>query len=406
MDDGRAEFAAELAHRRAAAGLSLARLADAAHVHRAYLHRVENGQRWPAEPVARLLDDALRARGFLLAAWRTGDTARRTVAADARSVAASLRESRALDALLDAAPLGEAVTTAERAAATLALDYLHSPPAPMLSAALDARCAVVAELRRAPSTGQRRDLIRAAGYLCGVLAYAALDLNHARAAAEHAATALRCADATGDRELRAWVQGTRSLIARFTQDYRTALALARAGLDDAGPGTSAPRLLAGVAQSAANLGDRTQAHRALSAAESAADHAAPDSLPGLFTFSRAKLAYYGGSALMWLDDPTDLRRAAESAARGVTLWQTGDPDDRSLDDEALAHVYAAGAHTRLGELDAAAAMLAPVLGLPPERRISWLRRRVADVADHLGAPRYSGSTAAAELRTAVEAFAR
>lgn len=175
-----------------------------------------------------------------LAAWRTGDGARRTALEDTRYIATSVRASHALDALLDDVPLGEAVTAAEEAVAALAVDYLRQPPGPMLSAAMDARTAVVGELRRAPSTGQRRDLIRAAGYLSGVLAYATLDLNHPRAAAEHAATAWRCAETTGDRELSAWVRGTQSLVARFDKDYPTALALARDGLDHAGTGTSAP----------------------------------------------------------------------------------------------------------------------------------------------------------------------
>ena len=80
-----------------------------------------------------------------------------------------------------------------------------------------------------------------------------------------------------------------------------------------------------------------------------AEQAGQDSLPGLFTFSRAKLAYYGGSTLIWLDRPSDARRAVASATTGIQLWQAGDPADRSLDDEALAHVYAALAHVKLGE---------------------------------------------------------
>ncbi|MGI9003283.1 MAG: helix-turn-helix domain-containing protein [Pseudonocardia sp.] len=403
-EDGRATFTAELARRRAAEGLPLAALAAVAHVHRAYLHRVETGHRWPTEPVARLLDDALHAHGVLHAAWRAGETARRAAAEDARCLATSVRESERLDVLLDDVPLGEAVTAAEQAAATLAVDYLRQSPAPMLRAALTARTAAVRELDRAPSTGQRRDLIRVAGYLSGVLAYAALDLNHPGAAARHAATAWRCAEATGDRELAAWVRGTQSLIARFDHQFPTALALARDGLDHAGGGSASARLLSGVAQSAANLGDRVEAHRGLNAAEDAADRAGPDAFCGLFTFSRAKLHYYSGSALIWLDQPADARRAAASAGTGITLWQTGDPADRSLKDEALAGVYAATAHVQLDELDAATAMLAPVLALPVERRISWLHRRVARVGDLLTAPRFTGSTAARDLRAEIEAF--
>lgn len=290
MDDARRLFAEELSSRRAEAGLSLAHLAGAAHVHRAYLHRVEHGERWPAEAVARLLDEALGAHGVVLGLWLAGEDEHRAALSDARSVAASVRASQALDAVLDGGPLGEAVTTAEAVAARLAAEYLHSPPSPMLTAALDARQTVVRELQRSTRTAQRRDLVRSAGYLSGVLAYAALDLGHPEAAVDHAATAWRCAESSGDVELRSWVRGTQSLIARFGEDYQSGLALAHDGLRHAGPGTSRPRLLAGVAQSAANLGDRTEAHRALNAAEAAADHAGTDSLPGLFTFSRAKLA--------------------------------------------------------------------------------------------------------------------
>lgn len=404
MSDDETAFGAELSRRRRAAGLSLGILAEAAHVNRSYLHRVETGERWPSEPVARMLDAALHADRALLRLWEVGEAARRESATNVKCVASSLRDSHALDALLADVPLGEAVTAAEKAAAALAVDYLANPPGPMLRSALNARNAIVGELRRAPSTGQRRDMIRAAGYLSGVLAYATLDLNHPDAAREHAATALRCASTAGDRELAAWVRGTQSLIARFEKDYRTALVLAQDGLRIAGPGTSMPRLLAGVAQSAANLGDRAEAHRALNAAEDAADHTETDSFPGLFAFSRAKLSYYGGSALMWLPEQADSRRAAQSAESAIQQWQAGDPADRSLDDEALAHVYAGTAYMRLGELDAAASALAPVLALPAERRISWLRRRVGEITGLLDEPRFAGSSDAAELRSAASAF--
>ena len=122
-------------------------------------------------------------------------------------------------------------------------------------------------------------------------------------------------------------------------------------------------------------------------------------------FSRAKLAYYGGSALIWLNEPADARRASASAADALTLWAAGDPADRSLDDEALAHVYAATAHVQLGDLDHAAADLAPVLALPVERRISWLVKRTARVGELLAAPRFANSVVAADLREAVAAFA-
>ena len=63
------------------------------------------------------------------------------------------------------------------------------------------------------------------------------------------------------------------------------------------------------------------------------------------------------------------------------------------------------AAVQLGELDRAAAMLTPVLALPAERRISWLRKRVTRVDELLGADRFAGSDEADALRTAVTACA-
>jgi len=68
-------FAAELRRLRAGAGLSLAGLAQHAHVNRGYLGHVEHGQRWPSRPVAAALDRALAADGQLLAAWAAADAA-------------------------------------------------------------------------------------------------------------------------------------------------------------------------------------------------------------------------------------------------------------------------------------------------------------------------------------------
>lgn len=107
---------------------------------------------------------------------------------------------------------------------------------------------------------------------------------------------------------------------------------------------------------------------------------------------------------MWLPEPADSWRAARSAESAISQWEHGDPPDRSLDDEALARVYAGTAYVRLGELDRAASALAPVLALPSERRISWLRRRVAEIVDLLEEHRYQGSVVAAELRTGAAAF--
>ena len=79
----RKHFAAELRQLRAHVGLSLGELAGQAHVNRGYVSHIEHGQRWPSRSVAAALDDALDARGTLLAAWTAGDRATPPVAVEA-----------------------------------------------------------------------------------------------------------------------------------------------------------------------------------------------------------------------------------------------------------------------------------------------------------------------------------
>ena len=75
-------FATELRGLRASAGLSLAELAQAAHVNRGYIGHVEHGQCWPSRSVATALNDALGARGALLAAWEAAEAAATPYPAD------------------------------------------------------------------------------------------------------------------------------------------------------------------------------------------------------------------------------------------------------------------------------------------------------------------------------------
>jgi len=103
---------------------------------------------------------------------------------------------------------------------------------------------------------------------------------------------------------------------------------------------------------------------------------------------------------MWLDGETDVGRAAREAELAIQMWEAEPPATRSLDDEALSHVYAATAHIRLGALDAASQAIAPVLALPPERRISWVVKRLRGVAERLG-QHFTGSSEAASLRDAI-----
>ncbi len=298
----------------------------------------------------------------------------------------------------------EVIDQVGQAAERLAVEYLRSPPAPMFQKAQGLRAHVL-NLRRSPQRpGDASDLCLVAGRLSGVLAYAALDNGDAPAAHEHARAAYACGEVAGDGELCAWARGTQSLIARFAGDYQRALKLARDGMRHGSHRASRARLLCGQAQSLANLGDAAGALAALAAADHAREQAssAEDGV-GLFAFSTTKQTYYVSSCLVWLDGADNARRAEQAATQAIAAFQAGPADERSLDDEYLAHVYLATARVNAGEIDGVLPALAPVLELPADERISWIRRRLRRV-DELLAAGWRDASTVCHIRDAIAAF--
>lgn len=396
-------FSSDLREHRLARGMSLADLAARVHFHRGFIHRVETGERLPNRQLAEAADEALHANGTLLATFEAEETAHAARAATRRTLAASLATTRSLMELaeleLDQVHAGVTET---------AVDYLASPPAPMLHRADALRGDVLQRLRDyRHGPHERADLYVAAGRLSGVLAYAALDLGDPDAALEHARAAGRCAQYAGDMDLLVWVRGTQSLIARFNGDYGIALDYVRDGMQyvTEGHGTGEARLLCGEAQCLANLGDSRAANQLLNAAEQARERVQrPDPLGGLFEFSEVKQRYYAGSSLIWLDGGDDARRAATEAQAAIDAWQAMPPEQRSLDDERLAHVYKATALVQLDDVEGAAAAMAPILALPVEAQISWINKRARRVGSMLSVPRFQGSPAASDLKEAIDAL--
>lgn len=394
-------FPALLRQAHAASGMSYRELGAAAFVDRSHVHHIATGKRAPDRRFAEAVDIALGAGGQLVAAFEADEAERQEQAATRRTLAASLAASRDL---IDLAELG--MDQIHEGVAETGVDYLSMPPGPMLLRTNALRTDVLNRLRdHRHGVHERKDLLVAAGRLSGILAYAALDLGDASAALEHTWAAARCAQAAGDLELLMWVRGTQSLIARFNGDYGVALDFVNDGLQYAGevPGTGEARLLSGRAQCLANLGDSRGANTTLDAAEVAHERVRrPDSLAGLFEFSNTKRLYYAGSSLIWLDGGDNARRAERDALAAIDSWQQMPPEQRSLDDERLAHVYVATARVQLGDVEGAAEMMRPVLDLAPENQISWINKRARRVSSMLSTPEYTGSTSAAELREAID----
>jgi len=395
-------FAALFKQLRDESGLSYRELERPTLATRGWISNVASGARWPDRSWTKRADSALKAGGHLVSVWDRGNMERDVEKRTRSLLRVSVKDSEEIFAAT--APDAADVDTLGESVASLSVAYLSSPAAPMLDQGLQLRREVVRRIREgAARPHEVKELYLAAGRASGVLSYAALDLGDPDAARTHVHTAWRLADVANDDELKAWVRGTESLIARFQKDYRRAALLIQDGLKYAGPGTSTVRLLCGAAQCAANIDDSASAQRLLDEALTARDAATPDTVKGLFAFSYAKQRYYGGSSLMWLADHTALRRAEHDSDEALELWKHEGEQFRSLDDEALAHVYIATARVKLGEVEGAMDAVRPIIELPTERQISWIRKRVAELALLLDDDRFEHSTVAADAREELQA---
>ncbi|WBC13372.1 helix-turn-helix domain-containing protein [Micromonospora sp. WMMA1998] len=389
-------FGAELRRMRAERTWSLRDLAERITYNRGYIGKVEQGEKFPDRQFAERADQAFGTRGALIEAWQFEANQRHDAERMGKLLTASVKDSlRLLTAAEDRHDLAQISDGVDG----LAVAYLGAPPGPMLQDAVELRGEVLQRLRdRHHAPHELRDLYLLLGRLQGVLAYAALDLGSADAAMTHADAAWTCAEHAGDNELRAWTRGTQSLIARFKGDYAHALDYVHDGLRYKARGTGRIRLLCGVAQCHANLGDSAGANRTLDLAQTEREElASTDSVDGLFGFSVAKQHYYAGSSLIWLAGGADAERAAREAGRAIELWEAEPPESRSLDDEALAHVYQGTALLQVGDLDAATAAIRPILDLPADRQISWIKKRLDRFAAMLRAEPYRGASAADDL---------
>lgn len=401
-EDEETRFGSVLRELRSQRGWSLRDLGSRITFHRGYVGKVEQGEKFPERQFAALADKEFGGSGVLLAAWDREHEQRQAAERTGRLLTASVTDSlRLIESESERSERSE-LDQLHETGSRLAVAYLGTPPAPMLMEAVEARAELLRRLRwHDYRPGELADLYMTLGRVQGVLSYAALDLGHPAAAMTHAQAAWVCAERVDSNELRAWVRGTESLISRFDQRYKDAEELAWDGLRYPGRGTGRLRLLAGVAQCRANQGDSEGANEALDiAAREREALTTTDEVEGLFGFSRAKQHYYAGSSLMWLPGQADLERSAREATLAVSMWEGEPPEARSLDDEALAHIYAATAHVQLGDLDAARGAVAPILALPADRRISWILKRLRGLAGKVDQG-FPGSGDAAALRDAI-----
>jgi transcriptional regulator with XRE-family HTH domain len=317
MSSRRADFAAELARRRADAELSLADVASRAHVHRAHVHRAERGERWPSRPIVQALDTALDADGALLATWDVADTT--PIPADPdeferfeRALTAPQRTDTAVVEYL-----ARVLAEQRRAEDTLGARRL-CPPVLAQIHVIDA----LATDARGPV---RRELLSVSSHYCQFAGWLGQDTMDAAGARRYYGRAMDAAQEMGDADMITSVLSLTSHLAWSRGDAATAVGLAQAGQRD--PRRVSDAVLALIAQQEARghaLGGDVEATERALDRSAALTHAAaeyPDDAPPWVYFNDpSRLAFQRGVAYVELGRYADavplLFTALESLANG------------------------------------------------------------------------------------------
>jgi tetratricopeptide (TPR) repeat protein len=251
---------------------------------------------------------------------------------------------------------------------------------------------------------QSADLYLMIGLLSAICSQACLDLGYPDEAVAQARASFMMGELVGHDGLRAWVLGTRSLIARFQGRYDEALSAARRGLQYATSGTALVRLRCGEGQTLSHLGDAASAINALNLAKDARERVnSTDITDGLFAFSEAKQTYYSGSSLQWLPGEKNAKASEAESSRAIRMFQESNPGTSS-GDELLAHVYLSNSRLTLGELEGSMQALRPVLDLPVPERNAWQRKRMRQIASRLQRASFADSQLALSARDEISSF--
>ena len=285
----------------------------------------------------------------------------------------------------------------------IARAYLTQPPFPLLRRTLHQRQRVFTLLEGRLRPAHARELYLLAGRLCGLSAWMIGDLGYSAEASTHARIAWLCADLADHSALRGWVRATQSKLAYWDGRPRTSAELAEDGLRQ-GVRDSGRVLLAGLAARGwAKSGDVDRARAGLTVVGAEREAlATEDEIGGVWGFSEAQQHYLAGTTHLWLREPEEAARAAD---RAVWLYEIADPEQRFYGAESLALLDSAIAHVLTGDLTEAAHRLVPVLELPPEKRVTLITSRAADLRRTLDRT-CPGRRPAAELASDLARFGR
>ncbi|GAA1563611.1 hypothetical protein GCM10009789_15890 [Kribbella sancticallisti] len=285
--------------------------------------------------------------------------------------------------------------------------YPQRPLPEILGQLVETQDLVFALLESRQRPEHLRQLYFLGGVTGGLLAKASHDLGNPHAALTQARTAFMCADNADHHGLRAWVRGLQSLVSYWAGNPHDSVRYAQlgAGYAEQANSTTGVWLPVSEARAWAALGNADATRAALERAEDAWNSVQNDDLDemgGLCTFGRNRQLYYAADALAWL--PGEVETAQRYSSQAVDAYTDQTHPEWAFGDAAGSHAAMAINRIANGELDGAADAIAPVLGLPAERRINGVVHSARRVHQAL---RQSGrADDARELQEEIELFTR
>ncbi|MBP2706708.1 hypothetical protein JOL79_23145 [Microbispora sp. RL4-1S] len=234
---------------------------------------------------------------------------------------------------------------------------------------------------------QAGELYFLTGALCGLMANASMDMGRRVPADTLARAAWTYGRISGNQPLMGWARGMQASVALWDKRYEDAAGYAEDGLTHLRAGQGAARLHMLRARAGAMLGWTRQAadeiSKALDARGSGSGDELHDGFAGEFAFRQAKQAYYTAVTHLHLGQSA---QAIEQARGALALYAGEDRQNRSYGCEAMAGAHLVVAHLMEDDVDGAEKALAPLLELPPERRIDSLAETLQATRPSLTGP--------------------
>ena len=384
-------FGSRLRGYRERQGWSLADLSRATHYSRGYLSNIENGRKSPTEDLARLCDEALRAKGELIAAarvdvvakldnapWQTAEMVQRLQASDTTPGALEGLHSTVVE---------------------LCCQYAYRDALELRQEAQGWLTHVGNLLRRPVGLRAHTELLVAGGWLALLAGCVEYDLGM-RAAAESTRTAaLELGQESGHPEISGWAHEMSAWFALTQGRLKNAIAAAQAGQAIAKTSSVHVQLVAQEAKARARLGESGLETLLESGREILAQLAYPDRPDNHFKIDPAKWDYYAMDVHRLAGDDALTRHYAGTVIRDSVSPDGAELSPMRISESRLSLAVVAG---REGDLEQAVSL--GMQALVGDRRSVPHLVMVASELDAELQERYPNEGATKEFRGAIRSL--